>query len=519
MELIEVDAAEDRTRVEGGHAVILLRGVTDPPENVRFLLRPMDDEGLAAEARHLFERQHEPLAVTVTEDGIVLSVGPELAGSPFLLPGTAMEIILAEPHVRGEFLWPAITPPVRAKRRNIMTKRAPGDPLAVPPRSAPAASPQLPAPVDEPVGSPTASGLASSSPADTFVFSNLTIGAAQAAIAAAESMASVPPPLLSQAPPPFQAPERAAEITVEPPPQPTALANQAPGRKSIVVTTAAPRKPEAVQPARPAGTKFEAAAGDVPRATSEPMVQGKSTAAIAPQPQETSASVRPPPRTEQPTLAATAQTQDQARSVPRTFSAPSVAAATAALLIVGSFAGLRAFDLTVAKRKPTSAAPAIASPVVSASSSRSVYEVIAAGPRSPRGTIADTVSPAKALQLAHALLHGPEVERDPEEAIYWLKRYLASTAGTEHARIALTQLGSAYAEPVRGARDLESARIAWELAGALGDPVAMCFLAAVHERGLGVAANASVAASWYMRAAAAGGTCASGAGPGTKDGG
>ncbi len=518
MELIEVDAAEDRTRVEGGHAVILLRGVIDPPEPVRFQLRPIDDEGLAPEARQLFERQHEPLAVTATEDGIVLSVGPELAGSPFLLPGTAMEIILVDPQVRGEFLWPAITPPVRAKRRNIMTKRAPGDPLAVPARVAPPASIDLLAPGDEPVASSAVSGVASNTPADTFVFSSLTTGAAEAAISAAESMASVP------SSPVFQAPEPAAEITVEAPPQPSTSptplpSNQSPGRKSIVVTTAVPRKPEVVEPARPAEAKLEPTASAFPPATPAATAQRQVAPAIVPpivsQTSETIAPDRRPPPNEQPTPVATAQ----ARSEPRKFSPSSVAAATAALLIVGGFVGLRAFDLSVVKRKPVSAAQGLATPTEYASSARSVYEVIAAGPRSPRGTLADTVSAAKALQLAHALLHGPEAERDPQEAIYWLKRYLASTAGTEHARIALTQLGSAYAQPVRGARDLESAKIAWELAGALGDSVAMCFLATIHESGLGVPANASVAASWYIRAAAAGGTCASGAGAFTKDGG
>jgi TPR repeat protein len=113
--------------------------------------------------------------------------------------------------------------------------------------------------------------------------------------------------------------------------------------------------------------------------------------------------------------------------------------------------------------------------------------------------------------LAHDLLHGPESGRDPEEAIFWLKRYITGTSGGERTRIAMTQLGSAYAMPIRGDRDLASARTAWELAAAMGDAVAMCFLGAMHEHGLGVPVATGTAATWYERAAAAGGTCPSGA--------
>ena len=80
--------------------------------------------------------------------------------------------------------------------------------------------------------------------------------------------------------------------------------------------------------------------------------------------------------------------------------------------------------------------------------------------------------------------------------IYWLKRYVLATAGAVHSRIVLPPLGSVYASPVDGKRDLARAIVAWELAGALGDTVALCFLATLHEQGLGVAADNATAEPW-----------------------
>lgn len=201
-------------------------------------------------------------------------------------------------------------------------------------------------------------------------------------------------------------------------------------------------------------------------------------------------------------------------------SAAGVALVTAAVVLAGQLLALRTFDLRIMKRpaidatvvtagmEPAAERPPFMPQVRSGEAGRSIYDVIVAGPRSPRGVPGDGVSPAKAIQTAHTLLHGPTADRDPEEAIYWLKRYLGGTAGAEHSRIALTQLGSAYAEPGRGERDFASARLAWELASALGDPVAMCFLGAMHEHGLGVSQAEAAASVWYERAAAAGRSCA-----------
>ena len=439
MERIDVEAVEDRTRVEGGHAVILLRGVRTSPRSARFILRALEPDDLPPETLALFEGEHEPLLVAVTEDGISLSIGPEIAASPALLPGTLMEITLPEAGLRGEFVWPAITPLARPKRRNIMTKRSFGETQVVPAR---------------PIGDGRFLGTT-----DTFYFPTL-----ETPVDPGQTPAPVEPDPEAV---PAQTPAPTATLAPTPRADPVV-------RRNIVVTAAQPR----IAPTAP------------PRVAEEPALLAPGLATSENDASQQLDTTHPASRSRQ-------------------YATSSIAAVTAGVLAAASLIGLRLADLKVVKRTPaaltntTTAASAMPTPL------RSIYDVVAAGPVSPRGATAEGVSPAKALQYAHVFLHGPEAQRDPPEAIYWLKRYLMSGAGMEPARIALTQLGSAYAQPSRGDRDLESAVIAWELAGALGDPVAMCFLAAVHETGLGVPADAVQARSWYQRSTSAGGSCAS----------
>ena len=139
------------------------------------------------------------------------------------------------------------------------------------------------------------------------------------------------------------------------------------------------------------------------------------------------------------------------------------------------------------------------------SSDLRLNDVVHAGAVSPRGAAVQENNPDKLLALANASLHAPGAARDVEEGAYWLKRYIAASLGEERMLRALTQLGSAYAEPAGGTPDFARARQLWEFASAFGDPVAMCFLGALHEHGLGVAAEKKAALHWYARAKSAGG--------------
>lgn len=531
MKLVEVVAVEDRSRAEGGHAVILLRGVERAPPGVTFDLTPVvaeEDEETEPPVPGLTGLH--ALEVTMTADGMALAIGPDIAESALFVPGAAVEITLPDVGVRGEFPWPAVTPLARPKRRNIMLKRNSADPLL---RQLPAAS------AVEPV-QPEASGSnvkmqpqpASEAPADV----PETTGHLPAQSSGRR------PIVLSTTLPRRAIPDREPDRKNDPaqqsePETPTASAHsplagfRSPGAHGLPAQAAidpAPARTTAPAPA-PTPAMIEAARHEV--AQPGPAVDS-SVAAIA----------NAAPEGLPPAARTTQAAQQPSRRAGVSMSTGSAVALTAAVLVAGQIIALRALNLSVVPRQsattaatsnattaanePISAAP-VADPVPVHTPAldkpqpagrpspedqplplRNVYEVIAAGPLSPRGVAAAGVTPAKSLQLAHGLLHGPEAERDAEEAAYWLKHYLAGAQGGDSVRIALTQLGSAYAQPVRGERDFASARIVWELSAALGDTVAMCFLGAMHEHGLGGPRTGSAAVTWYERASALGRTCA-----------
>ncbi|MEL6372342.1 MAG: hypothetical protein AAFR04_00055 [Pseudomonadota bacterium] len=95
--------------------------------------------------------------------------------------------------------------------------------------------------------------------------------------------------------------------------------------------------------------------------------------------------------------------------------------------------------------------------------------------------------------------------RAKAEAKYWLRYALAKGLSDRRMPWALTQLGTLYAQPVDGEHDYATARLLWELAGSRGDPVALCFLARLHEHGLGTRQDRGRALSLLERAKAQGG--------------
>jgi hypothetical protein len=134
----------------------------------------------------------------------------------------------------------------------------------------------------------------------------------------------------------------------------------------------------------------------------------------------------------------------------------------------------------------------------------SLFEALAVGSTSPRGTTSD-LPLARVLENANknAMTSGSAADR--EEGAFWRKRYIVGALGNDRTKKALTQLGSLFAEPTGQAPDFAKARLLWEVASAAGDPVAMCFLGQLHESGLSVAADKKSALQWYERAKQAGG--------------
>lgn len=122
---------------------------------------------------------------------------------------------------------------------------------------------------------------------------------------------------------------------------------------------------------------------------------------------------------------------------------------------------------------------------------------------STRGVEANGVDLSDALRRADQSLHASG--GDKEEAMYWLRRSLALGLGDSRLVWAMTQLGTLYASPQAGVPDYAAARALWELAAAQSDPVAMCFLASLHEHGLGGARDRQSALALYRRSKEKGG--------------
>jgi hypothetical protein len=188
--------------------------------------------------------------------------------------------------------------------------------------------------------------------------------------------------------------------------------------------------------------------------------------------------------------------------------------ARAAMLVAAFAAGALAMSLspwrapaTGVRTPPHAAAEARPAPFVDA-----LLGLVAAGTLSPRGLDTARLEAPQLLERADMLINGPPETRDGEEARFLIRRALAATLTSERLLWALTQLGSIDAEPGPGRRpDYERAAAVWQLAAVLGDPIAMCFLAALSEHGLGTPRNARTALDWYLRAKASGGC------PGSED--
>jgi hypothetical protein len=131
MKQITVEAYEDESRPQGGHAVILLHGLDVVSERPSFRLKPVD---AVADTRGTQRaRAMSPIAVRKTHQGVELLVGPEVVANPLLLSGTPVIIELPEAQVRGEFLWPSVRPLLQPRRRHVVVvkpRRIEPDPAA-----------------------------------------------------------------------------------------------------------------------------------------------------------------------------------------------------------------------------------------------------------------------------------------------------------------------------------------------------------------------------------------------------
>lgn len=123
MKRISVQANEDRSQTEGGHAVLLLDGVMAIPPRSTFKLNSADANQTGPDGAVWQDSDVYPLETRLSGEGLEIVLGPDVAEDPGLVAGALMEIVIPEAELRGEFLWPHITPRARPKRKNIAPSR------------------------------------------------------------------------------------------------------------------------------------------------------------------------------------------------------------------------------------------------------------------------------------------------------------------------------------------------------------------------------------------------------------
>jgi hypothetical protein len=485
MKRVSVEAFEDKARPEGGHAVVLFRGLTGAPAAAVYRLRLVDGSPDGANLDQWPAGPLHPIEVRSTPEGVELVIGPEVTQSPLLMPGTAVEIEVAALDARGEFLWPDVTPLTRPKRRGLLGRTiTPSGRLEHPrPDAALAGSAQLEA------GAGDAQSPKNLAPAIMLSPSEPPFGSRAEPVAVDAHTNPLEQPVGgfslrgdatvdlvrhdNNRPIETAATTATAEITT-PRPQPTSL-----------LRPTARRAPEPTTP-QPAG---ELATGpDAPDAyvTWYPHARGGRLEAK--------------PAT--PTNAVASNWLAQARNLAGAWRmATMVALGVAVVEILFAMLGSGRSTSLFAKAPVATAASSMGQ----ASRDGLAYDALYAGSTSPRGVAARGVSASRALENAAAALQAGGTARDTDEGAFWLKRYLSAAVGDDRSMRALTQLGAAYAEPATGEAHYAMARQVWEVSGALGDPVAMCFLGRLFENGLGAAPSKAVALQWYERARQSGG--------------
>jgi hypothetical protein len=127
----DVDARYDDSRPEGGHAVILISGLSGLEEPVHFKLRPIDAD-LADESNASLAQAHPAIECRNVNGGSEIVIGPAIAEHPALNAGSIVEIELPDYGVRSELIWPSIVPRARPRRNAHIARHATASPRMMP---------------------------------------------------------------------------------------------------------------------------------------------------------------------------------------------------------------------------------------------------------------------------------------------------------------------------------------------------------------------------------------------------
>ncbi|MDX2259267.1 MAG: hypothetical protein NW205_10180 [Hyphomicrobiaceae bacterium] len=442
-----VEILPDASTASGDHAIIRLDGVWLLPDRPTVRLEAVGT-GPALRSGTVWPHDDvSPLDMRLTSSGVELRVGPDVVDRHDLRPGSVVRVNIPSAGIDTEVVWPDLKAAAPAGDITTAPRALPGPTLIV------ASEPTPPALAELQFRAGRRRLTRGPSAADE---------EAKQSAAGTENVATAAPVAIDAA---HKVPGRST-----PPPLPRGGPHNAHREEQHSATAAA-----ATAAAAPGATTVEPA-----------------QSAPAPQPARHMAATAPAP------------SQRASSHIVDAF-APLAVGFLVTIMLLGVLTMQLEADMTSDSRFAGSILST--RPVTAAESQASdLFDLLEAGERSPRGLSPAGLSGEAALALANRWVHGLGGDIDREEAGYWLRRALASELSDEHRRWALTQLGTIFASPAGGKTpDYRAARMVWQFAGAIGDPVALCFLGQLHEHGLGVAADRREARQMYEMARQRGG--------------
>ena len=538
MKGVKIEIVRDQSAEGAGDAIIRLIGLLELPEQPVFRIAPLDEEASLGDAPGWPKGDLKAKRMRVGTAGVELVVAGDIVDSPALLPGTPVAIVVPSASIREELRWPAL-PPVRKAQRSAVVVSAEKRRAEIAAR-AKARRAELENMAAVRMAAATASQNSDSDKAEAE--SDVAVGeglsrldmkrkgsvklvasrdlkpeaaappTSQAApalpsspIAASAAQPNLPP--LPKGPPSIDMAKPVAQVS-HAIAQSSAPSFKPPRHQGPIAAPGTPANPP-LPPLPDSYRKRVDALAQAPSAAVAPVVK-----AVAPQ---QGAAPPPVPVRHGPPLSSTMRPGGAPPSLPpdtpkflrrpsddrpgpfsfqKAFGLGFLVAAV--LAVISSFA-FRS-DLLTADPPATPVQALMSKP---AETLTTLSTIVAVPDVSTRGSDASNVDLAAALSRADKSLSSGAGDKD--EAKYWLRKALSLGLGDKRLVWAITQLGTLYAAPASGSPDYAAARTLWELASAQRDPVALCFLAALHEHGLGVAKDRVRALVLYRNAKAEGG--------------
>lgn len=453
MNEVTISVLSDPELRAAGEAILRLTGVALVPPGSIYRIEPFGNGATTVPAPGWPTGDLKPRALRITGDGVDLVMGAEVVEAEGLLPGTPVLISVPAVGVRADLRWPKLPPRPAAGAEPAGNGGA--DPAIEAQARAATGQTDAKAP-DQDAGEKTADDAAASAPAAGETLSRLTL--APEAPSRSKSRPSLGEALASLKPIADAAPSR-RQIPAPPPP-PVRLR---------AASDAAPVKPEGWRP-------------------------------------EDSRPPSPAPGTLLLTAPSSTMSSLPAAGHRMPWTAPVLTFLLGCSLTAALAFGLWKFAPRIFRSGDAAHSTVQAAQNAGRLATLPHLSVILAHPEtSPQGQPATGVGFEEALKRADQGLHANEAPHERQEAKFWLRRALAVGLGDRRLLWALTQLGTLYASPEGGTPDYAAARSLWEIAGARGDPVALCFLASVTEIGLGGARDPARALALYLEAKDRGG--------------